>query len=52
MKKKNVIKEYFYACLEFDDGEIIRVLFTDRDEARDYITKHHYDEGVKSSWTE
>ena len=52
MKKQNVTEEYFYACLEFDDGEIIRVLFTNRAEARDYIAKHRDDEGVKSSWTE
>lgn len=45
-------KEYFYACLEFDDGEIVRVLFTSRDEARDYIAKHRDDEGVIRSWTE
>lgn len=45
-------KTYYYACLEFDDGEIIKVIFPLREEAHNYITKHCCDESVVRSWTE
>ncbi len=51
MKMVEIEKRY-YACLDFDDGKTIKVMFTNREEARDYIAQHRNDEGVIRSWTE
>lgn len=46
------ITTYFYACLQGKDGKVSKTRFTNRDDAREYISKN-FDPSVHNSrWTE
>lgn len=46
------MSNYYYACLRFKDGVVVREIFTDRDEARKYISEHFDSEIHDACWTE
>ena len=46
------VTTYFYACLQGKNGKVSKTRFTNRDDARDYISRNFDPNIHESCWTE
>ena len=43
---------YYYACIEWKNGAVVKIPYANRDEARQYISEHFDREWHSKCWTE